>query len=189
MTMTEDQALVSKILTGDMHAFRLLIRQYERLVLHMIGRVVKSESDREELCQDVFLRVYDRLSEFSFQSKLSTWIATIAYRHAINHARKNKMAFSDVPDEERFTGRFVEHDNPETIFQEQDMTKFVVQLIDQLPVQYKLVITLYHLDEMNYSEIGEITGMPEGTVKNYLFRARQLLKESVKKYIGKEEML
>jgi RNA polymerase sigma factor (sigma-70 family) len=62
-------------------------------------------------------------------------------------------------------------------------------LIDQLPVQYKLVITLYHLNDMNYAEIGEVTGMPEGTVKNYLFRARQLLKESVKKYIGKEEML
>lgn len=187
--MTEDQTLVSKVLEGDLSAFRLLIRQHERLVLHMIGRVVKSEADREELCQDVFLRVYEKLREFSFQSKLSTWIATIAYRQAINHARKQKMILSEVPDEERFTDRFVEYENPETIFQEEDMTKFVVQLIDQLPVQYKLVVTLYHLDEMNYAEIGEVTGMPEGTVKNYLFRARQLLKESVKKYIGKEEML
>jgi RNA polymerase sigma-70 factor (ECF subfamily) len=49
-----------------------------------------------------------------------------------------------------------------------------------------VVITLYHLDGMNYSEIGEATGMPEGTVKNYLFRARHLLKESVKKYFGEE---
>lgn len=187
--MTEDQALVSKIVGGDMHAFRLLIRQHERLVLHMIGRVVKSESDREELCQDVFLRVYEKLGEFSFQSRLSTWIATIAYRYAINHTRKQKMILSDVPDEERFTDRFVEQDNPETIFLEEDMTLFVVKLIDLLPVQYKMVITLYHLDDMNYAEIGEITGMPEGTVKNYLFRGRQLLKESVKKYVGKEEML
>lgn len=187
--MTEDQALVSKIIAGDMHAFRVLIRQHERLVLHMISRVVKGDSDREELCQDVFLRVYDKIGEFSFQSKLSTWIATIAYRLAINHARKQKMILSDVPDEERFTARFVEHENPETIFQDEDMNKFVVQLIDQLPIQYKLVITLYHLDDMNYTEIGEVTGMPEGTVKNYLYRGRQLLKESVKKYIGKEEML
>lgn len=187
--MTEDHALVSKILGGDMHAFRLLIRQHERLVLHMIGRVVKSEADREELCQDVFLRVHDKLREFSFQSRLSTWIATIAYRQAINHARKQKMMLSDVPDEERFTEQFVERDNPETIVQEEDMTRFVVQLIDQLPVHYKMVITLYHLDGMSYEEIGEITGMPEGTVKNYLFRARHLLKESIKKYIGKEELL
>jgi RNA polymerase sigma factor (sigma-70 family) len=189
MTMTEDQALVSKILTGDMQAFRLLIRQHERLVVHMIGRVVKSESDREELCQDVFLRVYEKLNEFSFQSRLSTWIGTIAYRHSINHARKQKMILSDVPDEERFTDRFVEPENPETLFSEIDMTAFITKLIDQLPVQYKMVITLYHIDDMNYAEIGDVTGMPEGTVKNYLFRARQLLKEAVKKYIGKEEML
>ena len=71
-----------------MQAFRLLIKQHERLVAHMIGRVVKNREESEELCQDVFLKVYEKLSEFSFKSKLSTWIATIAYRHAINQIRK-----------------------------------------------------------------------------------------------------
>lgn len=184
-----DQALVSGVLSGDTQAFRLLIKQHERLVTHMIGRVVKSDVEREELCQDVFLRVYDKLSEFTFQSKLSTWIATIAYRHAINHLRKRKLILSDIPDEDRFTERFIEVENPESLVSDQDMNDFVLQLMEQLPPQYKMVLTLYHVDDMNYSEIGAITGMPEGTVKNYLFRARHLLKEKVKKYIGKEEML
>ena len=64
-----------------------------------------------------------------------------------------------------------------------------MKFISRLPVQYKAVLTLYHLDGMNYIEIGEATGMPEGTVKNYLFRARALVKENVKKYLGKEEWL
>jgi RNA polymerase sigma-70 factor (ECF subfamily) len=187
--MTNDQVLVSKVLSGDTQAFRLLIKQHERLVSHMIGRVIKNEGEREELCQDVFLRVYDKVSEFTFQSKLSTWIATIAYRHAINHLRKRKLAFDDLPDEENFNNRFVELENPETLASDQDMNEFVMKLIDQLPPQYKLVLTMYHVDSMNYQEIGEITGMPEGTVKNYLFRARFMLKEKVKKYIGKEELL
>lgn len=187
--MTEDQALVSKVLSGDMQAFRLLIKQHERLVAHMIARIVKSDVEREELCQDVFLRVYEKLSEFTFQSRLSTWIATIAYRHAINHLRKRKLLLSDIPDDDQFTRNFVESENPETLVSDRDMNDFVMSLIDQLPPQYKLVLTLYHVDEMNYAEIGEITGMPEGTVKNYLFRARTMLKERVKKYIGKEEML
>ena len=55
----------------------------------------------------------------------------------------------------------------------------MLKLADQLPAQYKIVLTLFHLDGMSYPEIGEITGMPEGTVKNYLFRARNLLKEKV----------
>jgi RNA polymerase sigma-70 factor (ECF subfamily) len=71
--------------------------------------------------------------------------------------------------------------------EENDIESYLLKLIDTLPPQYKIVLTLYHLEQKNYSEIGEITGMPEGTVKNYLFRARQLLREKAKKYLGSEE--
>jgi RNA polymerase sigma-70 factor (ECF subfamily) len=155
----------------------------------MVGRLVKSEADLEEICQDVFLKVYEKLGAFTFQSRLSTWIATIAYRQAINHLRKQKMLFSDMPEEEAFSARFIEAANPETVTEEKDMDEFVLRLIDQLPPQYKVVLTLYHLDGMSYPEIGEITNMPEGTVKNYLFRARNLLKEKVKVLISKDELL
>jgi len=187
--MIDDRVLVSRVLNGDMHAFRLLIKQHERLVAHMIGRLVKNNEEREELCQDVFLRVYDKLGEFNFQSRLSTWIATIAYRHAINQMRKRKMLMRDIPDEESFGFNFVEEENPESLLEEQDMNTFVFNLIDQLPAQYKIVLTLYHVEGMSYPEIVDVTGMPEGTVKNYLFRARNLLKDKVKKYLGKEELL
>jgi RNA polymerase sigma factor (sigma-70 family) len=187
--MMEDRALVKKVIAGDLQAFRLLISMNERLVAHMIGRLVKNEEEKEELCQDVFLKVHEKLGEFSFQSKLSTWIATIAYRHAINHMRKNKMAYSDIPDEESFSNRFVEFENPESVLAENDMDVFVKRMIEELPPQYKVVLTLYHIEGMTYPEIGEVTEMPEGTVKNYLFRARNLLKEKVKMYLGKEEML
>jgi RNA polymerase sigma factor (sigma-70 family) len=187
--MIGDQALVSQVLDGDMKAFRLLIKQHERLVAHMIGRLVKKDEEREELCQDVFLRVYDKLGEFNFQSRLSTWIATIAYRYAINHLRKKKMMFTDIPEEESFTKNFVEEENPESLAEEKDMDGFVLKLVEQLPVHYKTILTLYHVEGMSYPEICEVTNMPEGTVKNYLFRARNLLKEKVKKYLGKEELL
>lgn len=187
--MTDDKTLIARILSGDLQAFMLLIRQHERLVAHMVGRVIKNEEDREELCQDVFLRVHAKLAEFNFQSRLSTWIATIAYRHAINHLRKRKMLFSEIPDEEAFTKRFVEEANPESLAEERDLNEFVLKLVEELPSQYKMVLTLYHLHGMSYPEIGEVTKMPEGTVKNYLFRARNLLKERVKMYLGKEELL
>lgn len=178
--MTDEQAFVSRVKNGDKQAFRLLIEQHERLVGHMVGRLIKQSEDREEVCQDVFLRIFDRISEFNFQSKLSTWIATIAYRHAINHLRKQKMEYREWPDDEAWSDRFVEVNNPEKLLTEKDMEHWVLKLIDQLPSQYKTVVTLYHLDGMNYAEIGSVTDMPEGTVKNYLFRARQLLKEKVK---------
>lgn len=187
--MIDDRTLVKNVLAGDKQAFRLLISQHQRLVAHMIGRLVKKAEEREELCQDVFLRVYEKLGEFSFQSRLSSWIATIAYRYAINHLRKEKMFFSDIPDEESFTRQFIEEDNPERLTEEKDMDAFVLNLVDELPAQYKTVLTLYHVEGMSYPEMCEVTGMPEGTVKNYLFRARNLLKEKVKKYLGKEALL
>lgn len=185
----DERALVLKVLEGDMQAFRLLIHRHQKLVSHMIGRLVKGAEEREELCQDVFLKVHEKLGEFSFQSKLSTWIATIAYRHAINYLRKQKILFSELPEEESFTKRFIEVENPETITEDRDMDAFVFRLIDELPPQYKTILTLYHIEEMTYPEMCEVTGMPEGTVKNYLFRARNLLKEKVMKNIGKEELL
>lgn len=187
--MTDDKALVSRITSGDVQAFRQLIQQHERLVAHMVGRLIHQVEDREELCQDVFMKVHEKLEEFTYQSKLSTWIATIAYRHAINHLRKKKIEVSDIPDEDRFTANFVAELNPEEILEEQDQEEMVLKLLEYLPVHYKTVLTLFHLDNMNYQEIGEVTGMPEGTVKNYLFRARHLLKEKVKQYLGKEEVI
>jgi RNA polymerase sigma factor (sigma-70 family) len=184
--MVDDRTLVSRVLAGDLNAFRMLIKQHERLVLHMVSRVIKSREEQEELCQDVFLKVHDKLKEFSFQSKLSTWIATIAYRHAINAMRKHRMQWSEIPEEDSFQAYFVTNENPETIAEEKDMDEYVRALVEQLPAQYKLVLTMYHVENMNYQEIGEVTGMPEGTVKNYLFRARNLLKEKVKLRMVKE---
>ena len=90
--MVDDNQLVGSVLNGDMQAFKVLIDQNQRLVAHMVGRLIKNEEDREELCQDVFIKVHQKLSEFNFKSKLSTWIATIAYRLSINHLQKKNIA-------------------------------------------------------------------------------------------------
>jgi RNA polymerase sigma factor (sigma-70 family) len=187
--MIEERALVTRVINGDMYAFRLLIKQHERLVAHMVGRLIKSEEEKEELAQDVFLKVYDKLKDFNFQSKLSTWIATIAYRLAINHLRKEKMVFSEIPEEERFTKRFIEEETPADLLVEADTDQFVSKLVEQLPEQYKVILNLYHVEHMTYPEICQIMNLPEGTVKSYLFRARNLLKEVVQKHSRKEELL
>lgn len=183
--MTDDRTLVAGTLRGEEAAFKALIRQNERLVAHMVGRLVKGAEDREEICQDVFLKVYEKLPEFTFQSKLSTWIATIAYRHAINHLRKRRISFQEIPDDDAIN-RFVEKEDPGEALASRDEEERVLRLVEELPMHYKTVLTLYHLDGMNYAEIGAIMEMPAGTVKSYLFRARNLLKEKIGKYFQKE---
>lgn len=151
--------------------------------MHMVARVVSDDMDREELCQDVFVKVYDKLATFHFDSKLSTWIATIAYRMAVNFAKKKKLNQVEL-DEVAFKVGEVVDDT-----EEKDMKVFILRLVDQLPLNYKTVLTLFYLDGFSYPEIVEVTGMPEGTVKNYIHRARQKLKAIVEKQSEKEVAL
>lgn len=190
--MRDERELVSEVINGNRHAFKLLIKQYERLVAHMVYRIIENTEDREEICQDVFIKVYNKLPEFNFQSKLSTWIATIAYRHGLNHLKKKKrVPINDMEDEAlfKYESALIDYQTPEHLINKADTKQLVHHLIEKLPVQYKTVLTLFHLDEMSYPEIVDITGMPEGTVKNYLFRARKLLKEKLKSYLIREELI
>lgn len=188
--MNDDKARVNQILQGDMKAFTVLIKEHERLVKHMVCRVLHNQEDIEEVCQDVFMKVYEQLGKFNFNAKLSTWIATIAYRMSINYVRKKKLPIED-PEfaEKQFLKFSIFAESAEKEIGDQDLSKYIHLMMDKLPLQYKTVLSLYHMEEMSCLEICEVTGMPEGTVKNYLFRARKLMKDKLGKFMLKEELL
>ncbi|MEM6735969.1 MAG: sigma-70 family RNA polymerase sigma factor [Bacteroidota bacterium] len=179
----DDQELVSQILKGSDTAFKLLIEKYQRLVVHMVARVIDSSMDREEICQDVFIKIYYKLNTFKFDAKLSTWIATIAYRTAVNFAKKKRIDQVDLDEVSFKIGVEL------SVTEEKDMKQFINGLVDQLPINYKTVLTLFYLDGFSYPEIVEVTGMPEGTVKNYIHRARRKLKNIVEQYAKREVAL
>ncbi len=173
----KEKELIHQICNGNPQAFRFLVKQYERLVFHVAARLLNRQEDLEDVCQEVFIKVHQKLPEFRGKSKLSTWIATIAYRVAINHLKKRKDG-TEIDDSERefLHNDMITNDHPHNIVEKQELKTYVREMVDKLPSQYKTVLSLYHLEEMGYKEIVEITGLPEGTVKNYIFRARKLLK-------------
>lgn len=180
--MQTDTELISRIISGDLYAFRLLVRQHERLVSAMVGRIVQETTEAEDVCQNVFIRIHQKLHTFRGQSKLSTWIARIAYSTAINHVKSTagrKALSEDLFEAESY---FVADEDPEAALIKKDTAAYVQRMIAKLPRAYRTVLTLYHISELSCREIEEITGMPEGTVKNYLFRARKLLKDKLKHY-------
>lgn len=183
--MFDEKDIVSRILRNDLRAFELLVEQYERLVFHVVGRLVHNQADTQDICQEVFIKINRNLGQFEFKSKLSTWIARIAYLVSINYLKKyrkiNFNEFSEEMENYHFTD-----ESPEKITEKKDTANYVNQLIDQMPEQYRIVLTLYHLNEFSYQEIEDITGMPEGTIKSYLFRGRKLLKERLEIYLQKE---
>jgi RNA polymerase sigma factor (sigma-70 family) len=177
--MTDSKLIVKKILAGNKKAFETLIRQHQRLVSHVVFRMVDNRADREDICQDVFLKVYQNLGGFQFESKLSTWIAKIAYNTCLNYLEKKRvLLYDDLSTEERSLETVPgTTSGPDQLVEGKEISGLLRSEIDKMPVHYRTILTLYHLDQMSYKEIGDSMDLPEGTVKSYLFRGRKLLKE------------
>lgn len=173
-----DAELINQILNGNMNAFTFLVNRYQKLVVHITGRLIQRQDELEDVCQEVFLKVYQNLGKYRNECKLSTWIATIAYNTSINYLRKFKKG--DMISSEEMLTMPVISDAKALDFERIDLHQYIRSQIELLPVQYRTVLTLFHLEEFSYQEIEQITGMPEGTVKSYLFRAKAILKEKLK---------
>lgn len=173
-----DAELINQILNGNMNAFTFLVNRYQKLVVHITGRLIQRHDELEDVCQEVFLKVYQNLGKYRNECKLSTWIATIAYNTSINYLRKFKKADEVNPDDSVAFRNLTDYKSND--FEKDDLHRYIRDQIELLPVQYRTVLTLFHLEEFSYQEIEQITGMPEGTIKSYLFRAKALLKEKLK---------
>ena len=193
MTLTEtgdterDKYLVAKVLSGNTPAFATIIKNTERLVAQIVCKMIGNGEDRKDLAQEIYLKVYKNLLGFKFQSKLSTWIAQIAYNTCFDQLRKKQLVTDEftVGEEDDNRGHA-----EETIFtmEQKELISILNKGIQQLPPVYQTLITLYHKEEMSYTEITQITGLPEGTVKSYLFRARKTLKEVLVLNFQKEDL-
>jgi RNA polymerase sigma factor (sigma-70 family) len=187
--MQSDEEVVERVLAGDRNAFGLLVARYQRLVAHVVARLVRDDADREEVCQEVFLRVFRGVGDFKFGSKLSTWIARIAHRAALNHLEKKRLPlYEDMPEAEQ--ARLQPTSSAPNPFEQVlagEAREFVRHAIHELPARYRTVVTLHYLHEMTVEEVGAVVDLPAGTVKSHLFRARRLLKDAlIERYSGEE---
>jgi len=188
--MQNTKKIINDILSGDTEAFRQIIAENQRLVYHIVFRLVENVSDREDLCQDIFIKIYQNLSGFKFDSKLSTWIGRIAYNSAINYLKKKKIPLYDDQCAESVSVETVpaEQRPPDQLLTSSDLYHHLMVEIKKLPQNYATILSLFHLEEMSYWEIAEIMNIPQGTVKSYLFRARKLLKDNLLDKFKQEEL-
>jgi RNA polymerase sigma-70 factor (ECF subfamily) len=181
--MEREAEIVERVRAGDREAFRALVESHQRLVSHVVLRLVRDAGDREELCQDVFLRVWNKIGSFRGDAKLSTWIARIAYRTSLNHLEKKRLPlYEDLgPEEEGGESRLDRVPDPGVPVAQgvadEEMRAFVRASVLELPMPYRAAVTLHYLEEMSVGEVAEVMDVPAGTVKSHLFRARKLLKD------------
>lgn len=189
MTEKRGQACLNQVLSGNREAFREFIDLYKKLVFSIAGKLVDNPDDLNDLCQEIFIKVYRNLNQFRSDSKISTWIGKIAYLSCLNYLRQKKSLATDSINSYALNQNSVQPMRPDQLAETRDISLLLKQEINNLPSRFRVALTLYHLEGLKYHEISKIMGLPEGTIKSHLFRARQLLKKRLLQKYQQEELI
>lgn len=167
----EDGDLVAMTLRGNPEAFATLVERYDRAVYHLAYRTLHDVEDARDAAQEAFFKAFRSLRTFKLGSKFSTWIFAITYHACCDRLNRRKRYASDELPERADAARGPEH---EVIAR--DEASRLRAAIDTLPEKYRTVVTLFHLQGRQYEEIATVLGLPMGTVKTHLFRAKEQLR-------------
>jgi RNA polymerase sigma-70 factor (ECF subfamily) len=193
----EEAKLVERLVARDERAFNTLVRAYERRVFALVLRMLGNRAEAEDLAQEVFVQVFKAIGSFRGESKLSTWIYRIAINLCKNRSKYLRVRHSDEQDElealqervpmgQATKANVAQIERPDEMMSGKQVERIVQQAILQLEPTFRECLVLRDVEEMSYEEIGAITGLPEGTVKSRIHRARGQLKELVERALGEK---
>ena len=184
----DDRTLVGRILGGERDLFTTLMSRYEKRVVNYVYRITHRYEEAHDLTQEIFVKVYLALDRYDPKYQFSTWLFRIAQNSAIDALRKKTIA--EVPiarttDEDGERDREFADDgiSPYRALKNKQLTTAIDKAVENLPGDYRELIQLRHFAELSYEEIASMKKLPLGTVKNKLFRARNLLKEALGSFV------
>lgn len=183
----DDRTLVARILAGERDLFTELVSRYEKRIVNYVYRVTHRWEEAHDLSQEIFTKVYLALDRYDPKFQFSTWIFRIAQNAAIDALRKKSVPeVSLTRSEDDADGKEWEFADPGVSPYRDLKNKRLAVAIDvavaKLPADYRELIQLRHFGELSYEEIASLLELPLGTVKNKLFRARNLLKDELAEY-------
>ena len=167
----EDGDLVAMTLRGNPEAFATLVERYDRAVYHLAYRTLHDVEEARDATQEAFFKAFRSLRTFRPGAKFSTWIFAIAYHACCDRLNRRKRYSERGTAGPRRPGP-----GPEQQAIALDEAARLRAAIDALPEKYRTVITLFHLQGKQYEEIAKVLGLPMGTVKTHLFRAKEHLR-------------
>jgi RNA polymerase sigma-70 factor (ECF subfamily) len=186
----DDRTLVERILGGERDLFTTLVGRYEKRLINYVYRITHRYEEAHDLAQEIFVKVYLALDRYDPKYQFSTWLFRIAQNSAIDALRKKSIA--EVPlarqtteDEPGGKEREFADDgiSPYRALKNKQLSAAIDQAVAELPSDYRELIQLRHFAELSYEEIASMKKLPLGTVKNKLFRARNLLKETLGSFV------
>ena len=189
-----DARFLARLIARDEHAFNELVTDQQGRVLSLTTRLLGNPAEAEEITQEVFIQVFKAIDSFRGDSKLSTWIFRIAVnlcknRYKYLRVRKASEQQELDPETDHNThGRapMATVPRPDEVVAGRQVERIVQQAIAEIEETFRECLILRDVEELTYEEIGEITGLPPGTVKSRIFRARAALRERVEAALGEK---
>ena len=181
LAAASDRDLVATAATGVEGSFEELVRRYQRPISAYVYRMVGDYEAALDVTQEIFIKVYGSLSRYRPEFKFSTWIYKIAHNSAVDHLRRTtgrerslvNGTEGDQYDMPIESGRL----SPEQESEREERRVEIETVVKSLPAAYRELIVLRHSQDLTYEEIVDVTGLPLGTVKNRLFRAREMMRQ------------
>jgi len=190
----DDEVLLKAFRTGDLAAFECLVRRHQRMLLNIAFRMTGVYEDACDIVQDSFVAAWQKIGEFRGDAKLTTWLTAIVVNNSRNRRqqsrqREQRAAYSldaplpggagdRLPDPPSGSATALEQ------LEEAELRLFLKRCIEALPPEFREVLVLRDMQEFSYDEVAGALKLREGTVKSRLFRARDALKECLKKAVG-----
>ncbi|HHQ48096.1 MAG TPA: sigma-70 family RNA polymerase sigma factor [Acidobacteria bacterium] len=183
-----DEDLAAWAAGGDGEAFGLLVHRYQRRITGFLAQIVGDLEVARELTQETFLRVWNALDRFDDTYRFSTWIFRIAHNLGVDHLRRRRVPTSSLQVEDR-DGRESQWEladsgrDPLGHLENRELAGQLRRTILALRPEYRELVLLRHFAGLSYREIADMKGMPLGTVKNKLFRAHTVLRDTLSEYL------
>ena len=177
INIEEDDEIIKKCLSGEIEAFRYLVEKYQIRIINTCLKYTKNIIDAEDVAQEVFLRAYDNLNNFKFDSKFYSWLYRIAVNTSLNYinSKEKRKEKETISDESCLNNSNTSSENPSDYYQMMELIDKVEPLFDNLPGDLKKLLELYEIYDYSYEEISKKLSVPIGTVRSRLHRARSML--------------
>jgi RNA polymerase sigma-70 factor (ECF subfamily) len=185
-----DRELIERLKRRDEGAFNTFVLRYQERVFRLLLRMLGDRAEAEDLAQEVFISIFKAIEGFRGDSQLSTWVYRVAANHCRNRIKylsRRRRQLTEAYDEqasEEGHGRVSHHarpDAPDRLMEARQTEHFLQAGLLTLDEEQRELVVLREVEHLSYEEIMAITGLPEGTVKSRLHRARAALREHIEK--------
>lgn len=176
--MENEEGLLKRIAEGEKEIFGELVLKHQDFIFNVVRKYVRFEEEARDITQDVFLKAYENIEKFRGESKVSSWLYRIAYNLSMNWSERRAGRETQLDDELAETIP-EEPSLADEIYDRELVLARIGEILEEIPLKYKVVIKLYYFEDKSYQEIADTLAIPINTVKIQLLRAKDLIRKKL----------